>query len=303
MSVKARLLAASLIVTSVTVTASADMLLRGDIVSAIRFDAVICPTTPSVLVLASDLQRKNGPYAGGAVAVDGSGHIYVLENNNPPWVDEVVSTTLDVFDTSFQKVRTIALPENARSIAVDGNGTAYVVAETGKTRVYSPAGDFVRMFILPDVAAAPAPLSLDISSDHCTLAYLGAQGSANRFDACSLTALPSIGEGFDAVRALADGGVVAAIGGRIRIYDGRGLLVADYASPTSGPVTALALGADGSSLWVAAHKQLFQIHFAGGAVRDEAVLDFVNVRFLAVFGESRPAAVAAMPSKRRSIRH
>ncbi len=296
---KLRIAAALLCAAVLAVTAEGVQLMRGDVVTGRGPNsAILCPTPPSVSIYSPELATKLQMYTGNVVALDANGNLYALANayTTPP------TSTLEVFDATQRKIRTTTIPEPASSMAVDATGVAYVLAESGVVRVFAPSGALTRTFVLPS-AGAPAPLiSIDIAPDRCTLVYAGAGGVADRYDACSDRALPGVvaEHPFEAVRAMDDGGFAGAVAGRIRFYDRDGRLLQDLPAPRTGTVSGMAFDATGEALWVGYNFSLYRIQ-----LRDHSIVrqgQALDPRWIAVFGETRPApASVAPPAGRRRV--
>lgn len=292
---RARHVLALVVVSVVASAAGAAEVRRGDVAISSDPPAIMCPAPPRTSVLSFDLKWKSWLYTGDAVAFDSIGNLYAAGG-----------TTLDVFDSTLQAIRSVPLVEPASGLAVDGAGFAYVIGQSGRAYVYSPGGIGQRTFALPNLSAQTGVVSIDVTPDGCTLVYVGDGGSLNRFNACAQVALAPIasGERFDAVRALSDGGVAAATDGRIRFYDSNGRLLFDVAAPAGGPIAAFSFDTDGRSLWIANGTFLVRMGIVDRKITARTPVGHPGG--VAVFGEHRTDASAileAIAPKHRSVRH
>lgn len=244
---------------------------------------VICPSPPFGALYSSDLTFKQWFATGGAIAFDSIGNLYALDG-----------ALLGVFDSTLAKVRVIALPELASSLAVSGAGFAYVVADSGTTYVYSPGGALQAKFKLPNVSLPVQALSIDIAPEGCTLVY-GVH--ADRYDACANLPLPSLApsEEFTAVRALRDGGFAGATKTHLELFNAAGQRVIDV--PLPAPANAFAFDTNPDVVFLALPDKIVKMN-----IRDQSILahDFnIYPHSVAVFGEERPSVSGA---KRRAAR-
>ena len=287
-------LAALLLGLAVSVSAEAAEVLRGDVARSAAIPVILCPTPPRTSLYSGALAFKDYLWVGDAMAFDANGNLYGVDG-----------TSLQSLDTSLQPIRTVKLPEESSSLAVDAAGFAYVVGKSGIVDVYSGGGTFQRRFALPNLTAPVGAISIDVSPNGCTLVYIGDGGFANRYDACAQMPLPAItaGERFQAVRALSDGGFAGAVGNHIKFYDTAGRLVYELLASPDSPVLAMAFDAEPNFVWIANETSLFRMHITDHAITAKtSILDPHNV---IVFGELRPSATALPPleqPKRRAAR-
>jgi len=285
---------ALLLAVLVTSTAGAADIVRGDIVRSADPPAIMCPTPPRTAVLSSSLDFKSWLWTGDAVAFDSVGNLYAAGQ-----------TTLESFDSTLQTIRKIDLGEKVTALAVDAAGFAYVVTHGGTTVVVSPGGAVQRSFVLPNLHTPVDSTSIDVTPAACTLVYIGDGASLNRFDVCAQIALGPIaaGERFEAVRALSDGGVVAATAGLIKFYDSNGSLRYSVAAPAGGPIAALSFDLDDHSLWIANGEFLVRMNIFTQAIT--ARTRILNPRAVAVFGERRLSSAnvpTVVPPRHRASR-
>ena len=295
LTVNTRLLAAFVLAVVVTSGANAADVMRGDIVRNAAPPAVMCPTPPRTAVLSSDLKFKSWLYTGDAVAFDSIGILYAAGDMR-----------LESFDSSLQRIRSVALPEPASALAVDAAGFSYVVGQSGRAYVYSPGGAGQRSFVLPNLSAPVGAISVDVAPNGCTLLYVGDHGSVNRFDVCAQLALAPIatGERFEAVRALSDGGFVGATAGHIKFYDANGRLLHDILAPPGSPIVSLSFDTDPLSLWIANGQFLTRVGIVLGTIA--ARTPITDPGGVAVFGERRISSAslaAAIGTRRRGASH
>jgi len=290
-----------------SVCAEAADIVRGDVVRSAQFAAILCPTPPPTALYSGMLQFKNYLDSGDVVAFDSVGNLYSVGVGNLYSSNQLV---LQSFDPSLTLIRSVPLPEAASGLAVDAAGFSYVVGVSGTVHVYSPGGMLQRSFALPNLppasaSAIPSPISIDVTPNGCTLVYIGADASVNRYDACALMPLPPIATDrhFDAIRALSDGGFAGATGDHILFYDASGRLVYQLLAPSGSPIGAMAFDVDPQYLWIANQSSLVRMR-----ISDHAVAAQTDIRFpraVAVFGEHRPDATT-LPTqlpKRRAAGH
>ena len=300
---RARLLAAVLLALASGRAGAADVV-RGDVVRNAQLPYVICPGPPPTALYSPALEFKSYLQAGDVVAFDSVGNLYTAG-----YLVSSSQMVLQSFDPSLRLIRSVPLPEPARGLAVDGAGFSYVVGLSGTLYVLSPGGAFQQRFALPNLPAATDPLaspvSIDVSPNGCTLVYVGADGSANRYDTCALMPLAPIASGqhFDAVRALGDGGFAGAAGDHIFFYDAGGRLAYELLAPPGSPIGALAFDIDPQYLWIANATSLVRMRISDHAISAQTAIRYP--RAVAVFGEHRPDATAfpAQLPKRRAARH
>jgi hypothetical protein len=287
-------LAALLLGFAVSVSAEAAEVLRGDVARSAAIPVILCPTPPRTSLYSGALAFKDYLWVGDAMAFDANGNLYGVDG-----------TSLQSLDTSLQPIRTVKLPEESSSLAVDAAGFAYVAGKSGIVDVYSGGGTFQRRFAPPNLTPPVGAISIDVSPNGCTLVYIGDGGFAYRYDACAQMPLPAIaaGDRFQAVRALSDGGFAGATGNRIKFYDTAGRLVYELLASPDSAVLAMAFDAEPNFMWIANETSLYRMHITDHAITAKtSILDPHNV---IVFGELRPSAAALPPlaqAKRRSAR-
>jgi hypothetical protein len=295
-------LVAAVVIGLASVRAGAADVVRGDVVRNAGVPFFICPGPPPTALYSPALAFKSYIEAGDVlVAFDSVGNLYAAG-----YAYSWNQMDLQSFDPSLRLIRSVPLPEAARGLAVDAAGFSYVVGLSGTLYVLSPGGMFLRRFALPNLPAATDPyagaVSVDVTPNGCTLVYVGAGGSANRYDTCALMPLPLIASGqhFDAVRALSDGGFAGAAGDHIFFYDAGGRLAYELLAPPGSPIGAMAFDVDPQYLWIANQWSLVRMRISDHAIAAQTAIR--NPRAVAVFGERRPDATAlpAQLPKRRA---
>ena len=272
---------------------------RGDVFRTALM-TLMCPTPPLGALYAPDLTWKEWVATGRAIAFDSVGNLYSADDS-----------TLDVFDSTLRKVRSVALPEPASSLAVNDAGITYVVGESGTVYVYSPGGMLQYRFTLPNLELPARQVSIDVAPEGCTLVYAGAGGSVNRFDSCAQIALAPVAtdEHFTAIRAMREGGFAGATDSRLKFYNGSGQVVFDIAlprerfSPRLTQVAAIAFDTNPDFIYLAANDGLRKLNLRDLSMPDIAAI--TSPFSVAVFGEQRPtpSSFSLPPAHRRGSRH
>jgi hypothetical protein len=300
-------LVAAVVIGLASVRAGAADVVRGDVVRSAMYAFIMCPAPPPTALYSGVLAFKGYLEAGDAVAFDSVGNLYSVRIGDPYSVNGPMLLSLD---PSLSLIRSVPLPEAARGLAVDAAGFSYVVGLSGTLYVYSPGGMFQRRIALPNLPAEaaseiPSPISIDVTPNGCTLIYIGADASVNRYDTSALMPLAGIAsdQRFDAIRALNDGGFAGATGDHILFYDASGRLAYGLLAPPGSPIGAMAFDVDPQYLWIANQWSLVRMR-----ISDHTITAQTDIRFpraVAVFGEHRPDATA-LPTqlpKRRAAGH
>jgi len=274
-------IAAAAIALLVAASASAVTIVPGDIADApppACWGAGGCIATPpppvTLLLDHSGVQKAvlSPPYV---VAFGPNGHLFT-------------GPTVTEYDTSLAIVRHIAAPFFVVSMTVAQNGDIYVLSSTGTVAILSPTGTLKQTFAMPFTAGSlTIPASFDLGSDQCTIFYTDDAQTGRRFDACTQQVLPDLAPGpWDAVRAMSDGGYVAARGSTLSIFDAQNHLLRAF-TPQIPEIDALAFDTDPQFLWAGGSGTLAKIRLADGS---RVAFVSPGPLYLAVNGEQRPAA-------------
>lgn len=273
--------------------AGAVTIVPGDIADApppVCWGASACITTPPppyTFLLSNAYALKatlTGPYI---VAFGPNGHLFATPANFTAAIAE--------YDTSLAVVHTIPWPFPVVSMTVAQNGNIYVLSSSGTVAILSPAGTVQQTFAMP---FTPGPLiipaSLDLGADQCTIFYTDGAQNGRRFNACSVQALPDLAPGrWTAVRAMSDGGYIAARGSTLSVFDAQNHLLRAF-TPQIDPVTALAFDADPQFVFAGTASTIAKIRLADGTPVSSGgppvAFGGPGPLFLAVNGEQRPAA-------------
>ena len=240
---------------------------------------VATPPPPVVYLLDRDMQRKlllPGPLM---VAFGPNGHLF-----------GGFFTDIAEYDASLAIVRHFTLPFFPAAITVAQNGDLYALSWSGSVAILSPAAVLKQTFTMPFTSAETslAP-SFDLASDQCTIVYTDNAQNGRRFDACTQTPLADLAPGpWDAVRAMGDGGYLAARQSTLSIFDAQNHLLRSLTLQIH-PISAIAFDSDPAFVRVGTTFTLEKIRLSTGERVDATAL---GPLYLAVNGEQRPAAAA-----------
>jgi hypothetical protein len=237
---------------------------------------IATPPPPVTLVLDHGTATKAtlfGPYI---VAFGPNGHLFGAFGN------------ITEYDSSAAVVRHITPPFFPAAMTVAQNGDIYALSSTGTVAILSPTGTLKQTFAMPFTGGPLIiPASFDLGADQCTIVYTDGAQTGRRFDACGVQALPDLAPGpWTAVRAMSDGGYIAARQSTLSIFDAQNHLLRSY-TPQIEAVTALAFDIDPQFVWAGTAFTLTKIRLADGV---RVSFGGVGPLYLAVNGEQRPAA-------------
>ena len=217
------------------------------------------------------------------------GLIVAFGPNNQLFVDG-----LHVYDASLNLIHDPLIDFYPSAVTVAQNGDVYLLNSSGRIAIYSLSGVLQKTFAVSyALGQIVIPPSFDLAPDQCTIFYTDGAETGHRFNACTGQQLPDIPGGpWVAIRALADGGYVAAKQSTLSIFDAHDHLVRALAPEIgSGNITALAFAADPHALWIGTNIALVKIDFASGRAINSGG---TGVVYLAVNGEQRPTSAVAI---------
>jgi hypothetical protein len=238
----------------------------------------IATPPPPVTYLASPaLQTKATLYGPYIVAFGPNGHLYAAN-----WMD------IAEYDSSVTIVRHITTPFGVASMTTAQNGDIYILTFNGQVAVLSPTGSVKQTFSIPfTTGSLTIPASFDLGADQCTLFYTDGAQTGRRFDVCTLQPLPDLAAGaWRAVRAMSDGGYIAADGSVLRIFNAQNQLLRTL-SPQIDTTGPLVFDVDPNFVWVGGAIALVKVDLTNGT---KVTGGTPSPLFLAVNGEQRPAA-------------
>jgi hypothetical protein len=237
------------------------------------------PPPPALALYGNAFHGKGVVAFGSVVAFGPNGHLFFS------------LTTVTELDTALAVVRRFPRPSGGTiALTVAQNGNLLTLSPAGVLTIYSPLGTVVQTIALPFTAGSIFNVThLDLGPDQCTLFYTDRAQTGRRYDVCALHALPGLAPGpWNAVRAMTDGGYIAARDSTLSVFDAQNQLLRAYTLQVD-TIEALAFDSDPRFIIAGTASTLDRIRLADGVRTDSLGGGKID---LAVNGEQRPAAAA-----------
>ena len=237
---------------------------------------ILCPPPPQDVLAANDGTLKQ-KFDGSALAFGPNGHLFVN-----------TFAGLTEYDTSMNVVHTIHPVFSKFTIAP--NGDIYTLTFSMTIAILSPSGAVKQMFTLPNPEETFSGLQvIDVAPDQCTVFYTDAALHGHRFNTCTGQPLADLAPGtWNALRAMSDGGYLAANGGTLSVFDANNQLLRSYVEQP-WTIRALAFDADPRFVWIGVGTAS-KMRLADGTIVGIVNALFSGVEEIAVNGEQRSAA-------------